>query len=155
MVGKGSRCYKKVFSVFVIHGTICHYMHRLCAADIIYTSYTTNIEYVEISCYHTLYANYLKDTNFVCIEDLHLLNCMLPCLHPVVASVFITGFISTAATAVITSIVCMVMQKKRRSKELVPSTTSPGPVYDDVTEIRQRKETFELASNIAYAIPKN
>ena len=49
----------------------------------------------------------------------------------------------------------MVMQKKRRSKELVPSTTSPGPVYDDVTEIRQRKESFELASNIAYAIPKN
>ena len=86
------------------------------------------------------------------IEELHFLNCMLSCPHPVVASVFVSRFISTAATAVnTTSIVCMVMQKKRRSKELVPSTTSPGPVYDDVTEIRQRKEIFELDSNIAYA----
>ena len=67
-------------------------------------------------------------------------------------SVFVTGFISSVATAVITIIViCMVMQKKRRPKESVTSTTSPGPVYDNVTEIRQRKEIFELDRNIAYA----
>ena len=70
-------------------------------------------------------------------------------------SVFVTGFISSVAVAVITSIVCMVMQKRQRPKELVTSTTSPGPVYEDVTEIRQRKESFELASNIAYATAKN
>ena len=71
------------------------------------------------------------------------------------ASVFVSGFISLGATAIIAIIVCMVMQKKRRSKELMPSTTSPGSVYADATEICPRKETFELASNIAYAIPKN
>ena len=77
---------------------------------------------------------------------------MFSCSHPVVTSVFVTGFISSVAAAVITIIVvCMAMQKKRRPKESMTSTTSPGPVYDDVTEIRQRKEIFELDSNIAYA----
>ena len=45
MVGKGSRCHTKVFSFFFgLHWTICHYVHGLCAADILYISYTQPIK---------------------------------------------------------------------------------------------------------------
>ena len=55
-------------------------IHGLCAADILNTA---NIEYIELSCYHTLYAKHLKDTNIACIEDLRLLNCIYACLFPI------------------------------------------------------------------------
>ena len=81
--------------------------------------------------------------------------CKLSHHNPVATSAFVTGFISSAATAAITIIVCLFKQKRQWPKEPVTSTTSPGPVYDGVTEIRQRKEIFELASNAAYAPVKN
>ena len=77
MVGKESNCYKEGLSLFVMHETVCHYKHQLCATDFLCTSYTANIEYIQISCYHALYAKHLKDTSIICIKDLHLLNCVL------------------------------------------------------------------------------
>ena len=62
---------------------------------------------------------------------------------------------SSVAASVITSIVCMVVQKRRRSKELVTRITSPGLLDDDVTEISQKKEAFELASDTADTNAKN
>ena len=97
----------------------------------------------------------LKNTNIVCVEELHFLNCMLLCPHPVVTSVFVSGFISSVTTAVITIIVCLVMLKRRRPKDSVTSTTSPGPIYDDIAEINQQKGIVELTSNIAYASANN
>ena len=70
-------------------------------------------------------------------------------------SVIVTGFVSSVAASVITSVVCVLMQKRRRSKELVTNATSTGLLDDDVTEISQKKETLELASNIADENEKN
>ena len=47
------------------------------------------------------------------------------------------------------------MQKRQRPKESLSTTTSPDPIYDDITENAQRKEIMELTSNIAYAASNN
>ena len=97
----------------------------------------------------------MKVTNIICIEELCFLNCTLSFHKPVLISVFVSGFISSVAAAVITSSVCLVMQKKRRPKEVVSITASPGLANDGITEINQRKVIFELTSNIAYATVKH
>ena len=79
--------------------------------------------------------------------------------HLVVTSVFVSGFISSALTAVVTAviaiIVCLVMLKRRTPKDSTTSKTSPGPVYDYISESTQQKEMVELTSNIAYESAKN
>ena len=70
-------------------------------------------------------------------------------------SAFVSGFISSAVTAIIAIIVCLVMLKKRMPRDSITTTTSPGPVYDYFTESTEQKEMVELKSNIAYESDKN
>ena len=121
-------------------------------------------------------------TNIICIEELCFFNCILFCPHPVVLSV-ITGFISSAATLIITIIVYLVMQKRLRQKESAVVTASPAnnqanvsesavseylipemssnvasasfENYDDACAITQLERIFEMQWNIAYASDRN
>ena len=64
-------------------------------------------------------------------------------------SVFVTGFISSAATAVITIVACLVVQKgQQKPVESVIMTTavSHGETYDDVTETAEKKELVSFHS---------
>ena len=88
-------------------------------------------------------------------EELLFLKHTSPCAHSVVVSVFVSGFLSSAVTAVITSIVCLLMKKRPQPKHLVIATTSPGLIYDDITETTERKEIVEITSNVAYASASN
>ena len=66
--------------------------------------------------------------------------------------VFATGFLSSVATAVVTTIILrLVMQKRRWPKDLKNTTPSPVPIYDDITETTVKKEIVEMTSNVAYA----
>ena len=68
---------------------------------------------------------------------------------------FATGFLSSAATGVITTaIVCLVMQKRRWPKDLKNTTPSPVSIYDNVSETTVKKETVEMTSNVVYASAK-
>ena len=67
-------------------------------------------------------------------------------------SVIVTGFISSAATLVITIVVCLVMQKRLRKEESANVTVSPSNHYADISEISLREYFLpEVASNLASA----
>ena len=67
-------------------------------------------------------------------------------------TVIATGFISSAATLVITIIVCLVRQKRLRQKESTIVTTSPRNRYANNSAISLREYFFpEVARNVASA----
>ena len=55
---------------------------------------------------HSLHKTLERHTS-ICIEDVSFLNYMLPCTHPVLTSVFVTGFVSSAATAELSLSLCV------------------------------------------------
>ena len=67
---------------------------------------------------------------------------------------FLTGFLSSASTAVITSLACLLMQKRRQTKDPKNTTPLPTPIYDDVSETTVKRDTVEMTSNVAYASAK-
>ena len=62
---------------------------------------------------------------------------------------FLTGFLSSASIAVITSLVCLVMQKRRQPKDLMDAIPSPTSIYDEVTNNVVKREIVEITSNVA------
>ena len=83
---------------------------------------------------------------------------MSPCPHLVAISVFVTGFISSAATAVITIVVCLVVQKRpQQPVESVIMTTaaSHGETFDDLTETAEKKEVVSFHSKGGYTSDNN
>ena len=116
--------------------------------------YTANVQYIATSCCLILDTKHLKITNIICIEDLSVFNCILLSPHPVVVTVIITGFISSAATLVFTiMIVCLVMQKRPSPKKLAVVTYSPSNHDDDAFAISLREDEtlVDVGSNAAYA----
>ena len=69
-------------------------------------------------------------------------------------SVFLTGFLSSASTAVITSLACLIMEKRRQTKDPKNTTPLPIPIYDEVTKTTVKREIVEMTSNVAYASAK-
>ena len=66
-------------------------------------------------------------------------------------SVFVSGFLSSVVSTVITSLVCLVLRKRHVARDATKNTpTHAHPIYDDVTETT-RNEKFELTGNAAYA----
>ena len=69
---------------------------------------------------------------------------------------WLSGFVSFEPNTVMTSDGHLVMQMRRiRPRESSPTTSSPDPIYDDITENAQKKEIIELTSNVAYAATNN
>ena len=79
-------------------------------------------------------------------------------------SALVTGFISSAATAVITVVVCLVKQKRQRPKESVATTTpsdhtyttTPSDhTYDDPAEVTVTNGVVAVYSTLRYADNNN
>ena len=66
-------------------------------------------------------------------------------------STFVTGFVCSAATAVITVVVCLVKQKRQRPKESVTTTTASGETYDDTAEVTVTNGVVSVYSKLRFA----
>ena len=64
---------------------------------------------------------------------------------------FVTGFISSAATAFITVEVCLVKQKRQRPKDPVTTTTPSGETYDDTAEVTVTNRVVSVYSKLRFA----
>ena len=69
--------------------------------------------------------------------------------YAVLVLVSVSGFLSSAVTAVITSIACLAIMRRRQETRAVTSITQPPPINDNISETTDEK--FELKSYAAYA----
>ena len=99
---------------------------------------------------YSLYKKASKISTIFALKPRFLI-CILSCPHLVVTSAFVTGFVSSAATAVITVVVCVAKQKRQRPKDSVTTTTPSGETYDDTAEVTVTNWVVSIYSKLHFA----
>ena len=66
-------------------------------------------------------------------------------------SVLVSGILSSAVTAVITSLVCLVLRKRKATKQSLNTTPAPVIIYDSVTQATAKETAKEIAAELKSA----